>query len=143
MEPRRGELPGHRLQQRLADAFLLSAAVWVVLCILAGAPMTHGLEVHDCEADSSTYEVVDLLETGECPTMDTRFQVPEDQQMQVLFEEPEKSIKGFRCRAVESRMVVSCNKWNHQAHGIHFPIWRQPIRLTADRCRQIIRDRLY
>ena len=123
----------------------MQAARLVLLALLTcfhWAP-AEGVQVYDCQARGVTYEVVDLIATEECQNATGRFKPAVDWKTQVVYSEPDRNIKGLRCRVVLSKLVTTCRGMDHKIYGTMFTVWREPVDLSKAQCEAAMRDHVY
>ena len=114
----------------------------IIMALALGA--TDGLRVYDCEAERTTYEVVDLLATQECPHREGKYAKPREQQVQVLHSEGRNRVEGIRCRVVLTRTASTCGKGlMHHIYGTMTTTWRDPILVSALQCQDMMAKGTY
>ena len=114
----------------------------IVLAFLVGTGPIRGtsaLTVYDCEAERTTYEVVDLLATEDCPRRESQYQPPETRQMQILHIESRQIVQGHQCTVIVTKNVASCESVTHHLYGVMTTVWRQATILPAKDCREAVK----
>ena len=72
----------------------------VALSALGAASLADALPVYDCGEEKTTYEVIDLVATRECPARAGAYLPAVTEKVQVLHTEPRRRIKALQCRLV-------------------------------------------
>ena len=104
------------------------------LYCLWAPPRAHALQVFDCEADRTTYEVLDLTDTQKCPEKRGAYLRPVRQQMRILHTDSQQRVSATRCRVLITRFVTSCHAAFHSSYGPQMTMWREPFELDPQRC---------
>jgi len=96
------------------------------------------VKVYDCEGNRSTYEVVDLTSTADCPNPQNDYHPEETRRIQVTHQNPVKRIEGRVCRVVYTKTATTCNLITNTIYGTQTPIWRQPYLVTPKECWDVV-----
>ena len=110
------------------------------LLFLATLAVTEALQVYDCEGVNTTYEVVDMLRTEDCPPQTGLYMPAKMAYVQVLQVEPSTRIRGLQCRMHLSRFIATCDKVSHHVNGPMWTVWRKSHVMSAKACQQARRD---
>ena len=126
---------------RIRKKLQTSGYNFILLLATLGALGVGSLEVYDCAAEHTTYEVINLLETDSCPEQQKKYQEPTMKRIQVLHSEGKRRLLGLVCRIVETRAVTVCDAAWHYTSNYQFPVWRQPVIVSGPDCRKMSRRR--
>ena len=110
------------------------------LLFLATLAVTEALQVYDCEGVNTTYEVVDMLRTEDCPPQTGLYMPAKMAYVQVLQVEPSTRIRGLQCRMHLSRFITTCDKVSHHVSGPMWTVWRKSYVMSAKACQQARRN---
>ena len=93
------------------------------------------VQVYDCEGERTTYEVIDLTETEECPDPEIDYEPTRTRQIQVVHKAEAKRIRGVQCKVTVTKMVTTCDSISHKIYGTQIPVWRQAHIIDERACR--------
>ena len=97
----------------------------------------------DCQAERTTYEVLDLMETDDCPERQRQYSQPVTKKARVLLAGGKKRIEGFVCRSLISRLAAKCGLLDDHIYGVRFISWREPQPISRQQCIDIIKTKNY
>ena len=115
---------------------MIVSATVLLPTLLTTLVVTEALQVYDCEGVNTTYEVVDMLQTEDCPPQTGLYMPAKMAYVQVLQVEPSTRIWGLLCQMHVSRFVVTCEKVLHAIDGPMWTVWRKSRVMSAKACLQ-------
>ena len=115
----------------------------VALSALGAASLADALPVYDCGEEKTTYEVIDLVATRECPARAGAYLPAVTEKVQVLHTEPRRRIKALQCRLVLTKFVTTCDMIDYSVKGPFMTQWRTPTILEPLDCKRTAEQRYY
>ena len=110
--------------------------MWRIILLGLVALGAVAVQVYDCEGERTTYEVIDLTETEDCPDPDLDYEPTQTRQIQVVHRTESKRMRGVQCKVTVTKMVTTCDSISHKIYGTQIPVWRQSHLLDERACRE-------
>ncbi len=123
--PRRKKMPPF-LSGVLSAMYLLSVvAMWT-----SGA---YGLVVYDCSHPDTTIAAWDMVNPAVCQDMDSDYDYPVNQKVQILQTQKERPITAKRCRIKLTKDVTRCG-FNGVTYATQTPVFEEIYPITEKEC---------
>ncbi len=104
------------VKENLSFTLVLVTAV----AFLAGAPVASSIPVFDCEHPATTYRVINLHESYDCPDLESDYLDPVTGIFHVLQVDRRVPVQGYKCHVVVNKEVTRCG-FNSITYGAQWP----------------------
>ena len=115
----------------------MKPVIQVLIIISILVKVVCSLRAYDCQHEDTALQAINLAEPAKCPDVDSDYDPPTEQLMQVLQTVEEIALtKAYRCKVQVTKEVTGCTKISSLTYGARYPLWEQVIKVTAENCRK-------